>query len=264
MKLYQRPYRQVPKTKGTGDWYKLHHGLVTNRKFGKAEHGPEYFLEHSAILCALDASIRQKNSKITTMELGAGWGQKTLDMVAYCRKQGVGIMPYVVEADGTHYTWLLRTLAANNVLAVPVYGAVSGTFGWADFCNEGDVYTKHAWAQHLARSSEIGNMSVPVFTLAWVFETFNISKIDVLHMDVQGSETNVITGAVNYLHKIDTFIFGIHAGDHITEIPQLFQKYSPEHKVVLALPKHSGVHTLPGFDNPVDIRSDGILILSKV
>jgi hypothetical protein len=80
MKLYQRPYRQVPKTKGTGDWYKLHHGLVTNRKFGKAEHGPEYFLEHSAILCALDASIRQKNSKgntkITTMELGAGWGAK--------------------------------------------------------------------------------------------------------------------------------------------------------------------------------------------
>ncbi len=265
MKLHQRPY-QEHQLEPRGEWYPLHHGLYTRKDFGKVEHGPEYFLEHSALLCAIDASRESgtTDEPLTTMELGAGWGQKTLDMVSYCNNLGVRVLPYLVEADPTHYKQMLRVLKYNNIPAFPLYGAVSGTNGWASFANRGPEYKKHAWAQHLARKREKGDLEVPVYSLRWLFETFQLDRVHVLHMDVQGAETAVIMGGKHILSKVDTFIIGIHGGNHITDIPELFKKYAPEHKVILTLPKHSGEHKIDGFDHPIDVRSDGVLILSQV
>ena len=258
MKIHQRPIRITRQRKG--DWIQLHHGLFTHKSFGKSEHGPEYFIEQSAIKCCIDGC----ESPLTTMELGAGWGQQTLNMVGYCRQVKKYSVSYCVEADPTHYKRLLRVLRRNDIPAIPIYGAVSKELGWAGFQNKGELYAKHAWAQHLTRSNEEPTTQVPTFTLDWLFENFQIPKIHILHMDVQGAETAVITGGLKSLPLIDNIIIGIHAGDHINAIPELFKRHSPEHKVVLSLPKYSGLQHIEGFDEPVDIRFDGVLILSRV
>lgn len=270
MKLVQRLLPPVDKTqKISGTWVQQRHGLYANSSFGRVGTGPKEgeadLLEQSAIFCGIDYSIDYlgKTGEVVVVEIGAGWGRQTIRAAGYCKSIGQDIQAYAVEADPTHYDWLCQTIRYNNVNCVPLYGAMCDKVGWSKFRRSTDP--ANDYGQMLIEHKGNTNVyHVPTLSLAWLFKTFQLSHIHVLHMDAQGAETSIIAGALDYLSQIDNIIIGTHGDSHNTEIPKLFAVHSPKHEVCVNILKHSGLQTIPGFTKAMNFHTDGLLILSKV
>lgn len=197
---------------------------------------------------------------IVFVEAGAGWGGQSLTVVSAVGNQVVdmkvkNVLTLAIEAEPGHYQFLCETFLMNGIVGLPIFGAVSDSLGWPTF------YAVKPPADNYGQSLRAGgNINVPCFTVEYLYDTFKLDVIDLIHMDVQGEEPKVIRGALPVIKYIRYLLVCPHHEDHVAEITNLL---SPTHNCLLSLGPRSGYHDIPGFPLPIHIPQDGIMLWER-
>ena len=194
------------------------------------------------------------------MELGAGWGGQTLAFHTAILNQVVdtavkSLTAYAVEAEPGHYRFLVETWIQNEIAGIPIFGAVATGLAWEPFYSVVPSADNYGQSLHPR-----GNITVPVFTLANLVETFSLEEIDLVHMDVQGAEPQVLLGALPVIEKFRYLIVCPHYPNHVLQIIELLDS---THKLLVSFGPSSGYHELEGFPLPIHMPQDGIMLWER-
>jgi FkbM family methyltransferase len=219
-------------------------------------------INESAYELCVELSVLQTLDvdRIVFMELGAGWGGQTVQVVTAVRNQVVPMAPtsvytYAVEAEPGHYRFLCETFQQNWIEGVPIFGAVSSTLGWPLFYAEKAPEDNYGQSLHPR-----GNIAVPSFTLANLMATFKIEDVHFLHMDIQGAEPDAIRGADINMDRFWYVLVCPHYQEHVDSITQLMVR---THDLVCSFGPQSGYHDVPGFPLPVHFPQDGMMLWER-
>ena len=185
-------------------------------------------------LVLLEAVAEAKDS-FTMAALGAGWG-RWLVAGAFAARQ-LGELPVHligVEAEPTHFNWMLEHFADNGVDPADhelIEAAASGRSGhaWFYFGKPDSWYGQSIIDDRTldqAAGTEInynGEKARRVRTIDLVELFSNYRRIDYLHMDVQGAELDVLSSVPDVLTaKVKRVLIGTHSGEIEAGLRRLF------------------------------------------
>lgn len=186
-------------------------------------------IEYAAVALAFEAARGQ--STFTVAELGAGFGPWVTLCGLTARRLGFQqVRLAAFEADTGRYTQLRRHLACNGL--VPVDAAAQGSDGsmtwrlfnaaawWQDghvwwpadsdprdagMRAEASGYARHDYRGQAQRLTEIPALDVATALAAW-------PVIDLLHIDVQGSEAELVPHLLPFLSaRVRSMFIGTHS-----------------------------------------------------
>jgi FkbM family methyltransferase len=148
------------------------------------------------------------------VELGAHLGEEEFWIRGCCKEQPHYIM---VEPDTRNLHHIRKNML--NYKHILYAGAISDKNGECDFHLCENIHEPHMWAHasgsihkptgHLSKFPFIkfdNTVIVKTFTLDEIFAENNLSKIDLLWVDIQGAEKEMIAGGQNAL-KYTRYIF---------------------------------------------------------
>lgn len=212
-------------------------------------------------MCVLSILEDIHKKEITFMELGAGWGAQTADVVGVIRNKIVNteiesVDCFAIEAEPFHFKWLQEMFLYNGIKAVSLFGAMDQNVGIGKFYAK--VPSGDSYGQSL---HDNGNLTVPTFSIDYLMDLYDLNHVDIIHMDVQGVEWRVLQGANKAISEglIDYFVIGTH-GDHLHKpILNTLKDYDC---LVDMFPK-SGMHEFEGFDMPINMAVDGLMIFKR-
>lgn len=181
--------------------------------------------------CFLSIMAEIKRDKVYLIECGAGWGEWCMALAGVMQNNLIKTRAktyeaYGIEGDDYFYKYMQRNFKYNNIIGSPIKAGVSDHNGSA-FFNTGFISRNHCGGNLSTGGTFKGSLvagkfltianrfaktveRVPVFNLDTFIQLFGIPHGDILHIDVQGSETLVLKGAVNNLANIDYMIIGTH------------------------------------------------------
>ena len=191
----------------------------------------EYF-EWVDVLEAVDQAEKQ----FTMVELGAGWGRWLAIGAAAARQRGLPAVLVGVEAEPSHYLWMVEHLRENNPeAAVRLHeAAVAGQDG-AVFFHVGDPVAWYGQAidpystelgaarfttrvrsffrgARAAMPTERGKTRVEALSLSSVLQ--GLERVDLIDLDVQGAEAEVLEAGAT---DLDSKVKRVHIGTHSVE-----------------------------------------------
>ena len=212
--------------------------------------------------CFLSIVNEIKDNEINMFELGAGTGRMSLMLAGIV---DFNLIPNVnnkiyyclaVEAEPTHYSWLVEHFKKQNVKGKTIHGAVSEKSGYVNF--DISLDPSSIYGQTITQNSDY---KIKSFTVDELINIYNFSKVNIIHVDVQGYEANVLSGAKNAVKQglVDYWFIGTHERYLEEEIIKLTKSY---YDIILYIPRRSGLikHNVYGS---VFIPSDGLLILKN-
>ena len=218
---------------------------------------PEEELEKQ---CFLSIINEIKDSQIKMFELGAGVGRESLALAGVVdfnlipSVKGKTYRCLAVEAEPTHYNWIVEHFRKQNINGEAVHGAVSDKSGYVNFDTSLDPASFYGQAV-----VEGEGYRVRSFTVDELIEKYNFPKVNLVHTDVQGNELRAVLGAQKSIEKglIDYWFIGTHERYLEEEIMSFTKDF---YDVILHIPQKSGLikHDFYGW---VSIPSDGLLIL---
>jgi FkbM family methyltransferase len=156
-------------------------------------------------------SVLEAGDSFCAVELGAGWGPWVVTSGAAAIKSGIRKLRLVaVEADEAHCEMIRSHLRENGFSEVTeiVRGAVTGRDGVARF----PVLTDPAngYGACVEMVGACGYVEVPSYTISTLLR--NIESVDFLHVDIQGSELEVIRASLDVLRtKVRRMFVGTHS-----------------------------------------------------
>jgi FkbM family methyltransferase len=175
------------------------------------------YLEWIAVLEAVLAAEGQ----FIMMELGAGYGYWTANAAA-ALKQTTNL-PYsfvAVEADPTHFQWMMQHFKDNGIDAQSVraiQAAVTATDGKVGF-QAGNKPT----GMDLLDQAIGGSHMVEAVSLASLLKP--LTMVDLIHVDIQGAELEVLrAGAQELDEKVKCVCVGTHSRQIEEGLRSLFQ-----------------------------------------
>ena len=195
----------------------------------------EYF-EWIDVLEAVDSA----KGGFTMVELGAGWGRWLAIAAAAARQRGLDVVLVGVEAEPTHFRWMVEHLAANDIPAGALRlheAAVAKVDGTVLF-RVGDAAASYGQSiveppprprSVIARvKARIWPLdvppvrSVPAVSLETILDELEL--VDLIDLDVQGVEADVLeaVGAV-LTAKVRRVHIGTHSDDNERRCRALFQ-----------------------------------------
>ncbi len=218
---------------------------------------PEEELEKQ---CFLSIINEIKDSQIKMFELGAGVGRESLALAGIV---DFNLVPSVkdktyrclaLEAEPTHYAWLVEHFRKQNIKGEAIYGAVSDKSGYVNFDASLDPASFYGQAV-----IEDEGCLVSSFTVDELIEKYKFPKVNLIHTDVQGDELKAVLGAQKSTKQglIDYWLIGTHQRYLEEEIISFTKDF---YDVILHIPQKSGL-TKHDFYGWVSIPSDGLLIL---
>jgi FkbM family methyltransferase len=175
-----------------GAWYKTDYFKMDPSAAPPPEHvvepglpgfNEEYF-EWIDLLQAVCAA----SGRFTMFELGAGWGRWTASAAAACRQRGLEYRLVSVEAEPTHFQWLIENLDDNGVrreCCTLVEAAVTGHDGTVSF-HVGDPATWYG--QCVGGAAQVRSVSLATLLA-------DVDLVDLVDMDVQGSELEIVAAS---------------------------------------------------------------------
>jgi len=181
-------------------------------RYAAPEH-PPFDEEYFEWITLLEAVTSAKD-RFTMMELGAGWGRWSVRAASACQQS----LPYylvAVEAEPTHFQWLLQNLQDNGVKPEDcrlIQAAVTDRDGKVGF-QVGDA--ADSYGQSIGGSTEIEAVTLP--TLLRPLEI-----IDLIDMDVQGAEFDILALASEVLTRK---VKRVHVGTHTGELHENILKF---------------------------------------
>jgi FkbM family methyltransferase len=172
---------------------------------------------------ALFRAILEAHQSFTMIELGAGYGRWLVAAACAVRRRRpeLGLRLMGVEAEPTHFRWLLKHFVDNNLRPEDHYlieAAVGTENGEAFLTREPDpaaVYGQRL-VTSIAEARSHGasdTFAVRTFSLASLLTKFDF--VDLIDMDIQGAELDVISAAGD---NLATKVKRIHIGTHSHEI----------------------------------------------
>jgi FkbM family methyltransferase len=155
-------------------------------RYAAPEHPPfdEEYFEWIALLEAVAGA----KTRFTMLELGAGWGRWSARAAAACQQLGLPYHLVAVEAEPTHFQWMVQNLQDNGVKPEDcrlIQAAVTGKDGKVAF-QVGDA--TDSYSQSIGGSTEIDAVSLPTLLLPLKF-------VDLIDMNVQGAEFDILAAA---------------------------------------------------------------------
>ena len=151
-------------------------------------------------------------------ELGAGWGPWLAASAAACRRCGVERFKLVgLEAASTHFAFMRQHFLDNDLdpdAHALVHGAAAAEDGFVEFPDldepshdygatlfAGDPLMQHAAGKTSTR--------VPAYSIATLLADY--PRVDLIHIDIQGSEGEVVAAARATLKaKVRRLVIGTH------------------------------------------------------
>jgi FkbM family methyltransferase len=151
------------------------------------------------------------------LELGAGFGRWTARGAAAAEQCGLPYTLIAVEAERTHFEWMIQNLQDNGVKPEDcrlIHAAVTGKDGRIGF----QVGDPASYGQSVGGRTEIDSISLP--TLLQPLEL-----VDLIDMDVQGAEFDIIVTAIGVLNeKVKRIHIETHNDPLHSDILALFRK----------------------------------------
>ena len=178
---------------------------------------------------ALFQSILEAHETFTMVELGAGYGRWLVAAACAVRRRrpDLGLRLMGLEAEPTHFQWLLKHFADNNLKPEDHYlieGAVGAKDGEAFLTRVADPAA--IYGQRLVASVEEAKthgaddtIAVRTYSLATLLTKFHF--VDLVDMDVQGVEFSIISVATEELIRR---VKRTHIGTHSHEIERDLRK----------------------------------------
>jgi FkbM family methyltransferase len=169
------------------------------------------------------AAVELAGPKFTAVALGAGWGRWIVGSAFAAKKRGRDYHIVGVEAEPQHFGWMQRHLADNGIppeksrLIQAAANSYTGTC-WFMVGNAIDWYgqavvtdAQYHTAKFMDEVRKAGGEAeaVPCVDLNEVFA--GIERVDYLHMDVQGSEADVILACKDL---VDERVAVVNIGTH--------------------------------------------------
>jgi FkbM family methyltransferase len=252
-------------------WYPIGFGGVKATHFSGQAHADSAKKAHQTTTPCINESAFELCAELSVLEqlqdpgmyfieLGAGWGAQTVNIVTAVRNHVVdtgvcATYSIALEADPGHYGFLCETFRENQIVGLPLYGAISRSLGWPPF--SAMTAPADSYGQKLEAN---GNLHVPCFTLANLLETFDIPEVHLVHMDIQGAEPDALLGADDLITRFRYIIVCPHRTGHMGLIRGLL---ADTHNEIVAYDQRSGYHNYPGFPLPVYLPQDGIMLWER-
>ncbi len=201
------------------------------------------------------------NPLLTFFELGSGRAPMSLGAAAAVNLFRLNpiLTSYrilAVEAEPDHFLWSQKHLHKQSINAEVVHGAVTSKNGKCRFMISPDP------AAHMGQAvSKKGDIKVPSFTIDRLRKLYGFDRINIIHMDIQGSEVDAIRGAKMSLKKklIDYLIIGTHGLDIEKKLKT---QLSPTHNLLVELPVH-GVYKAPSISKEFRSIDDGVHVYQR-
>jgi FkbM family methyltransferase len=211
-------------------------GSVTEHAFVNADPGgsvsevnEEYF-EWIDLL----SSVQTAQGSYTVVEVGAGYGRWAARGALAARQRGLEPRAILVEGEPRHAEWAKRHMLNNGITDFRVIEAAAGALrGETRFAvmSFDDDWTAESWygqfmsrgkgeatdiryhGKTVYRDGKWGLVAVDVLPLADILD--GLDHVDLLDMDIQGSEAEVIEAGVASLDEKVSFL---HVATHTPEI----------------------------------------------
>lgn len=159
-------------------------------------------------------SVVRASGTYRMIELGAGWGTwSAVGAAAAKQRSDIHSVEIVaIEADETHYDWMRRHFATNDLQGESVHlvqGAVAPETGTVRFPVIDDPSEDYG-ASMKQVSSGMPFIEVQSYTLASLIERLS-GPVDFLHVDIQGAEYDVIPPIMDLLReRVKSMMIGTH------------------------------------------------------
>ena len=151
--------------------------------------------------------------RFSMVELGAGWGRWSARAAAACLQRGLPCHLVAVEAEPTHFKWMLQNFEDNGIRLDDcrlVEAAVTGHDGTVGF----HVGNPATWyGQCVGGDTDVSSISLETLLQGE-------DAIDLIDMDVQGAELEIVAAAGDSLAQrvkrvhVETHSGHLHAGVH--------------------------------------------------
>ena len=199
------------------------------------------------------ASVREAHATYTIVELGACYGPWVVAGAFAARQRGIDdIRLIAVEADATHVEWIKSHFRDNGIdershrIVHGVVGTYDGVakfpilhdpraewFGEAIFA--GRSKSAQRMPQHYAETEYV---EVPCVSLPGLMK--GLPRIDLIHFDIQGSEEEVISSAID---AMNTQVKRIVVGTHGPDIERALCRLMEHHGWVLEIARPAVFHS---------------------
>jgi FkbM family methyltransferase len=134
----------------------------------------------------------------TIVDLGANIGLASTWLAHRYKAQRV----IALEPDASNCTLARRNFVANQVPGTVIEGAIGATAGVARF--------QAGSASNRGRIGPSGK-EVDLLTMSSVFHNCEIvGRVNLLKIDIEGSEQDLLTGDISWLHRVDEIIIEFH------------------------------------------------------
>jgi FkbM family methyltransferase len=174
--------------------------------------------EFGAVFRALDLNA---DNRFIMGEMGCGWGCWMGISGLVAKKRGLDVKLYGIEGDKRHISWAKENMV-NNGFSEKEYAVVEGiasaTSGKALF-PLADKETIHYGLEPIFNASDLeiqkalknkSHEILPMVPLEKIFS--GESRVDLLHIDIQGGEVDLISGSMDYLSKhVSYLVIGTHS-----------------------------------------------------
>jgi FkbM family methyltransferase len=188
-------------------------------------------------LAAVLRAVWDAEGSFTMAAVGCGWGRWLVNGAAAARQRGVPFFLIGVEAEPTHFQWMLEHFSDNDIdptAHVLLEAAAAKGAGETWFC-QGDPSAWYGQAMvredsltpALTPSGEPTYLGKPVRrvpTIGLAEIGHYSSKIDYLHMDIQGAELDFLSGDLTTLdRKVKRVLVGAHSPEIEKGLRSLFR-----------------------------------------
>ena len=227
--------------------------------------------------CFLSILADTSRSEITLMECGAGWGEWCLGLAGVVNKR---LMPHqikrwravAVEGDPEVFKMMQENRRTQGLLFMEcLQGVVSDKSGLIRF-NTGDYLRRHCGGTAESPSWLMGlwNLWATIkgdskvlssYTIDQIAHYYGVKHLDMLHLDVQGSELRALCGAKNTLPITDYVYVGTHSQKLHREVKEVLSPIFGEAKADVA---PNTTAEIQGIGNVMCPRGqDGILLFAR-
>lgn len=203
--------------------------------------------------------IRSLKGHVNLFELGAGRGDWCMALAGVIDFNLIDteVTSYnclAIEAEPAHFGWTKTHLEGQQIKAIPVYGAISSKTGKCKFYSVVDPASNYGQSVR-----DDGNLTVPCYTIDYLIDTYKFSKIDIMHVDIQGTEYDALLGATEALKNktIKYMIIGTHRPELNKQIINFIKPYGYES--LFSIECNGGICDTP-FGRAV-FPVDGLLVL---
>ena len=183
---------------------------------------------------ALATAVANTSGRFCFAELGAGWGRWMISAAALCRQKGLEFSLIAVEPEPSHFEWLRMVLEDNDISpdAHELFlGAVASRDG--ELLLAGPDEPKTAYGNRTIARDQLASWdTIPGYvfrpvasvTLATLFAKHDL--IDLVDMDVQGSEAEIVAHGIDVLNrKVRIIHIGTHSPAVEAELTALFSEH---------------------------------------